>query len=51
MDTRAVPPGATADGAVFVHQSIVPASAGDVFRWHERPDALLDDTAAAVDAD
>jgi ligand-binding SRPBCC domain-containing protein len=42
MDTRAVPPGATADGAVFVYQSIVPASAGDVFRWHQRPDALLD---------
>jgi ligand-binding SRPBCC domain-containing protein len=42
MITRAVPPGATADGAVFVYQSIVPGWAGDVFRWHERPDTLLD---------
>jgi len=42
MDTRTVPPGATADGAVFVFRSIVPGWAGDVFRWHERPDALLD---------
>ena len=26
---------------VFVHRSIVPAAAADVFRWHEHPDALL----------
>ena len=42
MDTKAVPAGATANGAVFVHRSIVPARAGEVFRWHERPDALVD---------
>ena len=42
MDTRAVPAVATADGAVFVYRSIVPGRAGDVFRWHERPVALLD---------
>ena len=42
MDTKTVPPGATADGAVFVFRSIVLGWAGDVFRWHERPDALLD---------
>ncbi len=41
MDTRAVPSDATAVGAVFVYRSIVPGWAGDVFRWHERPDALL----------
>ena len=42
MNTRAVPAGGTADGAVFVYRSIVPGWAGDVFRWHERRDALLD---------
>jgi len=32
------PPGVS----VFVHRSIVPGSAEDVFRWHERPEALWD---------
>jgi ligand-binding SRPBCC domain-containing protein len=27
---------------LFVHRSIVPGRAADVFAWHERPDALLD---------
>ena len=26
----------------FVHRSTIGAAAADVFRWHERPDALLD---------
>jgi hypothetical protein len=42
MDTPAVPACRKADAAVFVYRSIVPGRAGDVFRWHERPDALLD---------
>ena len=28
--------------AVVVHRSVIPASADDVFQWHERPEALLD---------
>jgi ligand-binding SRPBCC domain-containing protein len=27
---------------VFNHRSIVPASAAEVFRWHEQPEALLE---------
>jgi len=27
---------------VFVHRSVIPAAASEVFRWHERPQALLD---------
>jgi uncharacterized protein YbjT (DUF2867 family)/ligand-binding SRPBCC domain-containing protein len=30
------------DIAVVVHRSVIPASANDVFQWHERPEALLD---------
>jgi ligand-binding SRPBCC domain-containing protein len=36
--TRAVPP---PEVDVLIHRSIVSGSAADVFRWHERPDALL----------
>ena len=28
--------------SMFVHRSVVPAAASEVFRWHERPRALLD---------
>jgi uncharacterized protein len=28
--------------AVFTHRSVIEAGADDVFRWHERPDALLE---------
>ena len=28
--------------SVFVHRSLIHASADDVFQWHERPEALLD---------
>jgi hypothetical protein len=28
--------------SVFVHRSVVPIRAEDLFRWHERPEALLD---------
>ena len=28
--------------AVFAYRSVVPGRAADVFRWHERPEALLD---------
>jgi uncharacterized protein YbjT (DUF2867 family)/ligand-binding SRPBCC domain-containing protein len=30
------------DVDVVVHRSVIPASADDVFQWHERPEALLD---------
>jgi uncharacterized protein YbjT (DUF2867 family)/ligand-binding SRPBCC domain-containing protein len=30
------------DVAVVVHRSVIPGTAADVFRWHERPEALLD---------
>ncbi|MSO31135.1 MAG: hypothetical protein EXQ48_09410, partial [Acidobacteria bacterium] len=40
VDARAAdPPSAP---AVFAYRSIVPGRAADVFRWHERPEALLD---------
>lgn len=32
--------------AVFRHRSVVPAPATDVFRWHERPEALATLTAS-----
>lgn len=28
--------------ALFTHRSVVEGNAEDVFRWHERPDAILD---------
>jgi ligand-binding SRPBCC domain-containing protein len=28
--------------SIFVHRSVVPAAASEVFMWHERPQALLD---------
>jgi ligand-binding SRPBCC domain-containing protein len=37
-EAAALPP----DLTVFVHRSIVPGSAADVFRWHERPDSLYE---------
>lgn len=40
--SHALAPGLPSGRAVFEYRSVVPGRASDVFRWHERPDALLD---------
>lgn len=39
---RAESAGARSGPGVFAYTSVIPASADAVFRWHERPEALLD---------
>jgi uncharacterized protein YbjT (DUF2867 family)/ligand-binding SRPBCC domain-containing protein len=39
---QAVDSEASSVRGVFTYRSLVPGRAADVFRWHERPDALLD---------
>lgn len=39
---RAFDEGAPSQQDVFAYRSVMPGSAADIFRWHERPEALLD---------